>query len=177
MKTASSDICSYTVRLELVDRPGELLRALEPVAEHGGNLRSIFHERGNLTPRGAIPVEVVFEATPEAFDTIVEALHETDVEIIQAGSEQYTEEVTVLLVGHLVDTHLSDTVSRIQESTEASVREFSLVAPEDSDGVSSARVQLATEQGEIAATLEALREIAAAKGLRVIEPLVGGVEQ
>ena len=177
MSATHSDVCSYTVRLELVDRPGELLRALEPIAEHGGNLRSIFHERGNLTPRGAIPVEVVFDATHEGFDTIVEALHETDVEIIQAGSEQYTEEITVLLVGHLVDTHLSDTVSRIQESTDASVREFSLVAPEDSEGVSSARVQLATEQGKTAATLEVVREIAAEKTLRVIEPLVGGVEQ
>ena len=46
---------TYTIRLELVDEPGELLRALEPIAARGGNLLSIFHERGSLTPRGRIP--------------------------------------------------------------------------------------------------------------------------
>jgi ACT domain-containing protein len=47
---------AYTVRLELVDEPGELLRALEPISANGGNLLSIHHERGNITPRGHIPV-------------------------------------------------------------------------------------------------------------------------
>ena len=168
---------AYTVRLELLDRPGELLRALEPVAEHGGNLLSIFHERGNVTPRGDIPVEVDLEATPQQFEAIVDALHETDVNLIQAGTRRYTEELTVVLVGHLVDTDLSNTLSRITDSTDASVRDFSLTAPEGQGGVSSARLQLATEYGETEAVLETVRETAAEKGLRVIEPLTGGVEQ
>ena len=69
----SDEVRAYTVRLELVDEPGELLRALEPIADNGGNLLSIFHERGNVTPRGHIPVEVDLEATPDRFDDIVEA--------------------------------------------------------------------------------------------------------
>ena len=64
MSDAAGEVRAHTVRLELVDEPGELLRALEPVAENGGNLLSIFHERGNVTPRGHIPVEVDLEATP-----------------------------------------------------------------------------------------------------------------
>jgi hypothetical protein len=52
---------AHTVRLELVDEPGQLLAALGPIAENGGNLLSIFHERGNITPRGRIPVEVDLE--------------------------------------------------------------------------------------------------------------------
>jgi len=46
---------SYTVRLELVDEPGELLRALEPIADNGGNLLSIFHERGKRHTAGTHP--------------------------------------------------------------------------------------------------------------------------
>jgi hypothetical protein len=98
MSDSTDEVRAYTVRLELVDEPGELLRALEPIADNGGNLLSIFHERGNLTPRGHIPVEVDLEATPERFDVIVDALRDEDINVIQAGAEAYTEELTDLLL-------------------------------------------------------------------------------
>jgi len=174
MSDSPGGVRAYTVRLELVDRPGELLRALRPIAENGGNLLSIFHERGNLTPRGQIPVEVDLEATPEQFDRIVDALQDEDINVIQAGPEQYSEEVTVVLVGHLVNTDLSNTLSRIQEATGTSVRDLSLSAPEGGDGESSARLRLATQAGKTADALTAIREIATEKELRVVEPLAGG---
>ena len=174
MSESLDGVRPYTVRLELVDRPGELLRALEPIADNGGNLLSIFHERGNVTPRGQIPVEVDLEATPEQFDAIVDGLREAEITVIQAGAERYSEEVTVILVGHLVDTDLSNTLSTIQESTGASVQALSLSAPEGTETESSARLRLATYSGEIDTVLADIREIAAEKGLRVIEPLTGG---
>jgi len=174
MSDSPSSVRAYTVRLELVDRPGELLRALQPIAENGGNLLSIFHERGNLTPRGHIPVEVDLEATPEQFDRVVDALREEGINVIQAGAEQYSEEVTVVLVGHLVDTDLSNTLSRIQDATGTSVRDLSLSAPEGGEGESSARLRLATQSGRTAEALAAIREIAAEKDLRVVGPLAGG---
>ncbi|MFD1525915.1 amino acid-binding protein, partial [Halolamina salina] len=45
-------VTTHTLRLELDDEPGELAAALEPIAEHGGNLLSVFHERGSRTPGG-----------------------------------------------------------------------------------------------------------------------------
>ena len=164
---------SYTVRLELSDEPGELLAALEPIADNGGNLLSIFHERGNLTPRGRIPVEVDLEATPERFETIVEALRAAGVNVVQAGQERYSEEVTVLLVGHLVDTDLSDTLSQLRAENGA-VADLSLSAPEGAAGESSARVRLKTDQGAVEETLQAVRSVADQKDLRVIEPLAAG---
>jgi ACT domain-containing protein len=165
---------AYTVRLELVDEPGELLRALEPIAENGGNLLSIFHERGNVTPRGHIPVEVDLEATPERFETIVDALRDAGVNVIQAGQERYREELTVVLVGHLVETDLSDTLSRLRAETDGRVADLSLSAPEGITDESSARVRLATEQGAVEETLDAVRSVADEKDLRVIEPLAAG---
>jgi len=174
METDPQESRPYTVRLELRDRPGELLRALEPVAEHGGNLLSIFHERGNLTPRGHIPVEVDMEATPQQFEAIVTELQAADMSVIQAGEERYDDELTLLLVGHLVDTDLSDTLSTIQEATGASVKDLSLSAPEGTEGESSARLWLATQSGRTEAVLDAVRSIADQKDLRVVEPLAGG---
>lgn len=174
MSDSAEDVRAYTIRLELVDRPGELLRALEPIANQGGNLLSIFHERGNLTPRGDIPVEVDLEATPQTFDAIVDALRDAGINVIQAGAEKYSEELTVVLVGHLVHTDLSDTLSQIQKATDASVRDFSLSAPEGEQKESSARLRLATQTGQVEAVLATIRKVADEKEIQVVEPLSGG---
>ena len=170
----SDAVHAYTVRLELVDEPGELLRALEPIANNGGNLLSIFHERGSITPRGHIPVEVDLEATPERFDVIVDALRDAGVNVIQAGEERYSEEVTVVLTGHLVDTDLSDTLSRVQDCGKASVADVSLSAPDGTADVSAARLRLVAERGGVEQALAAIRAVADEKDLRLIAPLAGG---
>jgi ACT domain-containing protein len=173
---SDSDVRSYTVRLELVDEPGELLRALEPIADNGGNLLSIFHERGNVTPRGHIPVEVDLEATPERFETIVAALRDNGVNVVQAGSEEYAEELVFLLIGHLVDTDLSDTLSRIENCGSASIDDVALSAPDGTDELSSARIRMDTHAGAVDEALSRVRQVADEKGLHVVEPLAGGGE-
>lgn len=165
---------AYTVRLELVDEPGELLRALEPISENGGNLLSIHHERGNITPRGHIPVEVDVECPPTRFDDIVDALRETGINVIQAGAERYGDEVTVVLVGDVVETDLSDTLSAIESTDHASVVDLSLAAPDGTDATASARMRLAVDTGRIEDALATVREVADAKALGVVEPLPGG---
>lgn len=165
-------IRAYTVRLELVDEPGELLNALEPIAAHGGNLLSIHHERGSVTPRDRIPVEVDLECVPERFDEIVESLQEAGVTVMQAGEERFSEAVTLILVGHLVDTDLSDTLERLERSTHSTIRDLALSTPNDSNEVSSARIRLAVNSEVLDETLEEVRELAADKDLRVIEPQI-----
>ncbi|ELZ08009.1 hypothetical protein [Natrialba aegyptia] len=165
---------AYTVRLELVDEPGELLRALSPIADNGGNLLSIHHERGNITPRGHIPVEVDLECPPDRFDDVVEGLRGAGVNVIQAGAERYGEEISVVLVGHLVENDLSETLSRIETEADAAVIDLSLAAPDGTEATSSARLRLAVDSGRTDAALEAIRSIGSAKDLTVVEPLLGG---
>ena len=172
----TDEVRAYTVRLELVDEPGELLRALEPIASNGGNLLSIFHERGNVTPRGHIPVEVDLEATPERFEIIVDALRDAGVNVIRAGADRYGEELAVVLVGHLVDTDLSDTLSRVEVLDGVSVADVSLTGPEGIEGESAARLRLVAPADGREQALETVRELAAEKDLRVIEPLADGGE-
>lgn len=176
MATVSDEVRAFTVRLELVDEPGELLRALEPIAENGGNLLSIFHERGNVTPRGHIPVEVDLEATENRFDTIVEALRDAGVNVIRAGADRYGEELAVVLVGHLVDTDLSDTLSRVEGCGGVSVSDVSLTAPDGTAEESAARLRLVASTEGRDRALETVRSIAEEKDLRVIEPLADGGE-
>ncbi|WP_122089461.1 amino acid-binding protein [Halalkalicoccus subterraneus] len=163
-----SDARAHTVRLELSDEPGELLNALHPIADNGGNLLSIYHERGNLTPRGRIPVEVDLECAPERFSGIVEALREAGINVIQAGEERYAEEVSVILVGPLIETDLSDTLRWFEECANLSVLDLSLSAPEDDRP--SARLRLAAEAGGVSDALARVRELADEKGLLAIEP-------
>jgi len=82
--------------------------------------------------------------------------------------------VTVVLVGHLVDTDLSDTLSRVQECGRASVSDVSLSAPEGTDEVSSARIRLVARTDGVEPALETVREVAREKDVRVIEPLAQG---
>ncbi len=135
---------AYTVRLELADEPGELLRALEPIAENGGNFLSVFHERGSLTPRGNIPVEVDFECHPNRFETIVSALRTASINVIQRRRGAIRRGGH----GHPHRAHRrhrrSDTLSRITAESNASVADISLSAPEGTGDVSSARLRLAT---------------------------------
>lgn len=172
--TELHDENAYTLRLELVDEPGELLRALRPIGEKGGNLLSIFHERGHKTPRGHIPVEVDLEASPERYEAIVTALRNEGINVIQAGTERYSESITVLLSGDLVDTGLSDTLTRIREEANVTISDLELSAPQGSSDISSGRLRLGIEEGEIEHTLATIREIAAEKDLHVIEPLREG---
>ncbi|MFA1610658.1 amino acid-binding protein [Halobellus rubicundus] len=171
MSDAQSDIRAYTLRLELIDEPGELLRSLRPIADNGGNLLSIFHERGNVTPRGHIPVEVDVEATPDRFEKIIDDLRDAGINVIQAGTERYSEGLTVILSGHVIDTDLSDTLSRIQESANASVTDLSISAPEGTSDVSSARIRIGAERGATEDVLTKIRRIADEKDLRLVEPL------
>jgi len=164
------DSRAYTVRLELVDRPGELLNALRPIAENGGNLLSIFHERGNITPRGHIPVEVDVECPPDRFEAIVEALTNAGVNVIQAGAERFAEEVVVLLVGDLVEADLSDTLSRIEDGSAATVVDFAFAAGDRNGGDASARVRLAARRGSVEEAVAGIRGVADEKGLLTVEP-------
>lgn len=165
---------THTVRLELPDEPGQLLAALKPIADVGGNLLSVHHERGDRTPRGRIPVEIDLECHPERFEAILSGLREADVTVSSADEEQYRDELTVVLVGHLVDTDLSDTLSRVESCSAASVTDLSLDAPEGTDDVSSARVHLAVESDGVADALATVRSVADEKDLQVVEPLVEG---
>lgn len=164
-------VTTHTLRLELVDEPGELAAALDPIAENGGNLLSVFHERGSRTPGGRIPVEVAIDCPAGKFDDVIDGLREQGVTVVAADEEYYGEAFRVLLTGHLVDTDLSGTLRDIESESTVCVEELSLSAPDGVEAISSASLRLGARSGERAAALDRVREIADRKGLTVVEPL------
>ena len=170
MANRRTDTQVYTVRIELVDQPGELVRALAPVSDNGGNLLSIHHERGNVTPSGRIPVEIGLEAHPDRFEAIVSDLRAAGIDVVQAGEERYSERLTVVLAGDLLAAGLSDIVAEIEDRTDAAVTDISLAAPSAQDAAASTRLQIATNEQYPERVLAVVRTIASDRGLTLIEP-------
>ena len=62
---------SYTVTLDLHDKPGELMGVATIVARLGGNIISVLHERNNNNTRNAEHISLIRNALLEAGYTIV----------------------------------------------------------------------------------------------------------
>jgi len=169
--SADGGITTHTLRIELDDEPGELAAALRPIAERGANLLSVFHERGNQTPAGRIPVEIDVECPAGRFDDIVDALRESGVTVVAADEEYYGEALGVLLTGHVVERNLSETLRAIEAGDVVTIKEMELSASGGTEGASSALFRLGARSGEREAAIERMREVAAENGLTVVEPL------
>lgn len=89
----------FDLTLGLVDRPGQLLRALEPLAKNGGNIISIIHEREKVSG-GYVPVSLVVDfPTNKNYLNTKRALENMGISIIK--SEEIIEKAnfTFILIG------------------------------------------------------------------------------
>jgi ACT domain-containing protein len=157
--------------LELQDVPGQLLLALQPLKEAKGNIISVVHHRDRRTPKGMIPVRILVEMDRIKLDKVKSQLESGGVVVVRAGEDRFIEAVSVILVGHVLDSDLGDTVSRIDSTGFAEVMDLSLTMP-GVDEPSSAYMRIrATGKLEIQKALAILREIGWQKKLLVIEPI------
>jgi len=87
--------------LGLADRPGQLLKALEPIAKNGGNIISILHDRETI--RGSyVPVILVVDfLSQDSFEKAKEELNNERISIIK--SEQIIEKanLTFIIIGKI----------------------------------------------------------------------------
>lgn len=160
-----------TMTLELSDKPGELLKALQPVADHGGNIVSVTHQRGNVTPRGTLPVEITFEIVEERLEGMLDDLREMGVRVAKFGEEKFHESVTVVLVGHIVRGDVTDTITGIEDEG-IKIVDFSLAMPEDESETSSARLTInATCQDKLEQAMQSIEKVCRDKDLVKMEPI------
>lgn len=160
-----------TMTLELSDKPGELLKALQPVADHGGNIVSVTHQRGNVTPRGTLPVEITFEIVEERLEGMLDDLREMGVRVAKFGEEKFHESVTVVLVGHIVRGDVTDTITDI-EADGIKIVDFSLAMPEDDQDTSSARLTInATCQDKLQQAMDSIERVCEQKDLVKMVPI------
>ncbi|WP_424357442.1 amino acid-binding protein [Methanocella sp. MCL-LM] len=159
-----------TMDLELKDIPGQLVNALAPISDSGGNIVSVVHHHEKRTPRGTIPIQVTFDIA-EGLEDLKYRLESRDVAIIRVNEAKLLEHRTVILVGHIIHSDIRDTIDQIDRTGYAEVVDLAMSMP----GInlkSSARIGIsAAGKAEVKKAMNLLRAIAKDKDLLVIEPI------
>lgn len=160
-----------SMTLELKDIPGQLVLALSPISELHGNIMSVVHQHEEKTPRGTIPVQIMFEIDQGMLDDLIDRLEKSGVRVARVGEERLRASVSVVLIGHIVHSDMSDTIDRIDSTGFAEVVDLSLSMPGIDKPSSAYLVINAVGKKELEASLNILREVAGKKDLLMIEPI------
>ncbi|MFN3384615.1 MAG: ACT domain-containing protein [Archaeoglobaceae archaeon] len=158
----------FTLLVELEDKPGQLLRVLEPIAKNGGNIVGIVHQRGRKTPLNRVPVEISFTAESKKAEKIFKELQ--DFAVVRSFGKIRSFAISLLLIGHVVHTDLSDTIKRIDNS-EAECVELNLRMPELNQPSTAILTITAKSEEALEKAIERVREICREKGILVVEPV------
>lgn len=160
--------------LDLKDIPGQLVNALVPISDAGGNIVSVVHHHGKRTPKGTIPIQVVFDFN-DGLEALKFSLESRDIKIVRVNETRLMERRTVLLVGHIIHSDIRDTIDQIDRTGYAEVVDLAMSMP----GISlksSARIGIsASGKDEARQAMNLLRKVATEKDLLVIEPIDSGV--
>lgn len=159
------------MKLEMKDQPGQLVAALKPISAVGGNIIAVIHQRETSTAAEALDVQIVLELPEGRLERLLELLREQGVSVVRIGEERLLYECTLIMIGHLMHTDLSDTVNQIDKTGSAEVTELSMVMPAI-NSPSSARITIrSTTRAEMKKAIRILRGVAKQKKLLIIEPL------
>lgn len=164
-----------TMDIELRDEPGQLILALEPVSRNQANLISVFHyHKTNGTGKAGgdkVQVQLVLDAKSPVITRIKEEMERTGIRVLRIGEEKYRETITVIMIGHVVNTDIRDTVNRIDETGIAEVVDMSLSMPEINEPTSAAITINAIGKEELKRVIALLKEITHEKHLLMVLPI------
>lgn len=155
------------LEIELLDEPGQLIKALEPVSKFGGNIGEIDHLR-DQKKGNKLPVVITFDLDKEGeLKNIIRTLEKQNISVIRAEPIRSTCKKTVILVGHVFATNIKDTIDKILE-TQVVVKEVTarIKRPEE---VSTVKFKIEAENEEkLEETVERIRDIGSKKNLFVV---------
>jgi ACT domain-containing protein len=159
------------MKLEMKDSPGQLVAALKPMSEVGGNIIAVIHQREPDLDNDTLNVQIVLELPEGRLDKLIHLLKEQGVHIQRIGKERLLYKRTVIMIGHLMHTDLSDTVDQIDSTGYAEVSELSMSMPAVNERSSSRITIKALSKEDMAAAIAILRRVSLQKSLLLIEPL------
>ena len=159
------------MKLEMKDSPGQLVAALKPISEVGGNIIAVIHQRDPDPDSDTLNVQIVLELPKGRIDNLVSLLKEQGVHIQRIGEERLLYQRTVILIGHLMHTGLSDTVDQIDSTGFAEVTALAMSMPGVNERSSSRITIKAVSRDDMEAALAILRRVSRQKSLLLIEPL------
>ncbi|MEA5038097.1 MAG: ACT domain-containing protein, partial [Methanocorpusculum sp.] len=164
-----------SLRLELKDKPGQLLAAIEPISKSGANIITISHQRDTKSVNGALIVDIVISLPEKRLVELMDALRANGVAIVRIGTEHLTCTKTFILIGHILHTDLTDTVNRIDKENVAEVTELDLVMPGMAEPSTAKLTIKAMNEVEMNQAVTTLKDIAAEKHLLIINQIGGGL--
>ncbi|OPY36917.1 MAG: hypothetical protein A4E35_01756 [Methanoregula sp. PtaU1.Bin051] len=159
------------MKLEMKDSPGQLVAALKPISDVGGNIIAVIHQREPDSTDDTLSVQIVLELPEKKIDSLIELLHKADVHIQRIGHERLLYRRTVILIGHLMHTDLSDTVDRIDTTGFAEVSELAMSMPAINERSSSRLTIKSVTRDDMDRAMGILHKVANEKDLLLIEPL------
>ncbi|WP_462315768.1 amino acid-binding protein [Methanobrevibacter sp.] len=152
--------------LELLDSPGQLVKALEPISIFGANLVTVVHKRDYKNEKGRVPVQLTLEGEHEDLKKVVDRFEELGFSIIELDGVVRKETVTTIFYGHIVDQDLRDTMDRINELDGVVIVAFDIKLNGEKE--STALINIEVDVGKKQTVFARIAEIAEEKGLLVI---------
>lgn len=164
-------LVQVSMKIEVKDAPGQLVAALRPISDAGGNIMAVIHEWDpTLKPKTRI-VQVVLDLPEERLDGLIAALKAAGVTILRLGEERLLLKRSVIMIGHLMHTDLSDTVGQIDRTGYAEVVEMHMTMPGIAQRSSALLTISATNRAHMDEAMKILRTVAKKKDLLLVEPL------
>ena len=152
--------------LELLDSPGQLVKALEPLGSYGANLVTVIHKRDYKNDNGNVPVQLTLEGEQEDLKNIINRYEELGFTIIEMDGEVLKEKITTIFFGHIVDQDLRDTMDRINALDGVVIVAFDIKL--NGEEKSTALINIEADVGRKQAVFNRIAEIAEEKDLLVI---------
>jgi len=160
-----------SVDIELRDIPGQLVSALTPISELGGNIISVLHHRDRKTQRGTIPVQIVFDVEESKLAMLLRRLRERGITVVRVGTERLKEAALVLLIGHIVRSDVKELIDAVDKTGFAEVVELFLSMPAIEEKSAATLTIRAVGRDELERALKILEGIARDKGILVVRPI------
>lgn len=123
--------------LLMKDVPGMLVKALAPISDHGGNIITVTHSRGE---KGLVSVQVSFKVKDHScLELIKKDLEKQRIRVSRIDIEGRTyyskKSWSFILIGHVIDTDVRDTIDRINDLGMVSSIEVVMPSPSQKSSV------------------------------------------
>jgi ACT domain-containing protein len=153
--------------LELLDVPGQLLDALDPIGKLGANIVAVIHQRDVKTERGTIPVHISIEGDEETLKRVLNTIEEMDIQIMEVDGVVRKEKITTIMIGNIVDQDLKETVKVLNSIDGVMVADLNLKMS-DNPEESASRIIIEADYGRKKDLMRNIKEFGESKGFLVI---------
>ncbi|WP_457612184.1 ACT domain-containing protein [Methanocaldococcus sp.] len=153
-----------SIDIELNDKPGELLKILTPISKYKANIISIIHSREEKVGN-RVPIRIVLDTDKETLKKIIEEIEKIAI-VKKVDGEERDIYLDVVVIGHVVDTDIKDTIDRINNI--GLVEDLDLIMPHP-EKESSAMMRIILKKDKIKDIFELFEELEKEKNLLFIK--------